>query len=204
MIRPPRNDNEVPIWRRWIQAALSATGQHGIAWDDVYPSAVSVGGGANKPSFTAYAGNLLAYEFVGTGPTTKELQIEFQFPHSRKDGSNVVPHVHLYVPDDATGGIIKFGLEYEWADINDTGTITTTTVYGTITRTAGQGVSRNSILSFGEIDGTGKDISSIMSCRLFRNPADAGDTFEESVWIKSADVHIQKTWLGTSLEYSRS
>jgi len=201
--RAPK-EGGVQRWREWVTAALNSQLMHGISWDDVYPSAVSVGGGANVPSFTAYTGNLLAYEFNGTGPTTKELQIEFQLPHSRKDNSNIVPHIHLYIPDDATGGTIEFGLEYEWSDVNDTGAITTSTVYGTVVRTASQGIARNQILSFGELDGDGKGLSSIVSCRLFRNPADATDTFEESVWLKSADIHVQKTWLGSYKEFLRS
>ena len=203
IVRPPVNDGEVPAWRRWLAGVFQGRFKHGPVWDDVYPSAVSVGGGANVPSFSAYSGNFLAYEFVGTGPTTKEIQIEFQFPHAREDGSDIVPHIHLYIPDDGTGGDIYFGLEYEWSDVNDTGAVSSTTVYGTVTRTASQGIAKNQILSFGTITGTGKGLSSVLSCRLFRNPADANDTFGTSVWLKSADVHVQKTYLGSFKQFLR-
>lgn len=173
-------------------------------WDDVYPSSVTVGGGASAPSYTVYnGGNLRAYEFLGTGVIVKELNIGFQFNHSQKTSGTMTisPHAHLYVPDNATGGDIKFGLEYEWSAIGDTGASSTTTIYGTITRAANAGIAKNIVLEFTDISATGKGISSILMCRLFRDPADAGDTFGASVWLMMADVHIEKDMLGSRQEY---
>jgi hypothetical protein len=121
----------------------------------------------------------------------------FQIPHWYKEGSVIVPHVHIYIPDDGTGGVIKFYCEYAWTNIDQTGEVSTTTVSGTITRTASQGINNNAILSFGNITGTGKTISSVFMCRIYRNPADAADTFTSSVWLKSADIHAEKDTEGS-------
>lgn len=165
--------------------------------DDVYPSAVAVGvTGANVPTFSVYSGGLKAYEFVGAA-TMKELNAQFQIYHSYKEGTNVVLHAHLFIPDDATGGVIKFGAELEWDNISDTGAGSSSTVYGTITRTAGQGVSRNHIVLFPAIAGAGKLISSIVGARIFRDPTDAADTFGSSVWLRSCDIHISKDTQGS-------
>ena len=166
-------------------------------FDDVYPSSVTIGSGGSAPSFTAYNGNLRAYEFLGSGATTKELNMGFQIPHSYKEGSTIVPHIHLYIPDDGTGGVIKFYCEYTWTNVNQTGTTATTTTSGTITRVANEGINNNAILSFGEIVGTGKTMSSVFMCRIYRNPADAADTFGVSCWLKSADIHIEMDTLGS-------
>ena len=165
---------------------------------DLYPSSVSVGSGVNAASFTSYNGaNLYAYEFVGTGVQLKSLQLGFQLNHDYKEGSDIVPHLHLYIPDDGTGGVIKFYMNYTWTNIDATGTVSETTVSGTVTRAASAGINHNAILSFGTITGTGKTISSVFMCRIYRDPADVADTFGTSVWLKSADLHYEVDSIGS-------
>lgn len=170
-------------------------------FDDVLPSSVTVGGGANAPSFTAYNGNLRAYEFVGSGPTAKDIHMGFQMPHWYKEGSDVFPHIHLYVPNDGSGGVIKFYCEFTWTNVNGTEG-STATYSGTLTIAASAG-NLHKILKIDSstFSGSGKTISSMLSCRFYRDPADVADTFGSSVWLKSADVHAEKDALGSKEEY---
>ena len=171
------------------------------AWDDLYPAPVSVYAlGANAAAFTTYSGNMGGYEFVGT-TLQKELLIAFQFSHAWAVGTTVYPHIHVYIPDDATGGDIKMWLEYHWDNINDTGAVSTTTTNKTITRAANAGISKNHIIAFDGIVGTGKTISSVLSARLYRVPTDSGDTFGSSIWLRSADIHICRDTDGSRQEY---
>jgi hypothetical protein len=202
---PPTSEDQVPKWREWITGVFTTRREHGIAYDDVYPSAVAVGTtGSNVPSFTAFTGNLKAYEFVGSAQM-KEMNLSFQFPHARKDGTNVNPHLHLYVPANAGAAAnVRFGMEYAWSDIGDTGAISTTTVYGDLAIGAGDPIKQNEILSLGEIaDPFTEDMSSIFMMRLFRDPTAAADTFTSSVWLMSADIHVQRTWIGSKFLFSR-
>jgi len=171
-------------------------------WNDILPMAVDVAGGASAPSFTAYNGNLRAYEFVGAA-TLKDLHAGFQLPHSYKEGSDIGLHLHLYVPNDVTGGTIKFYVEYTWANFNQTGTITPTLTSGTIVRTAGAGINNNIMLSFPAITGTGKTISSILMVRIYRDPTDVADTFASSVWLKGLDLHIEQDQIGSNTETTK-
>lgn len=165
--------------------------------DDVYPSAVAVGtSGANVPAFTAYSGGLKAYEFPGSA-LLKEINLQFQIYHSYKQGTDATLHCHLFIPNDATGGTIKLGAEVEWDNIGDTGAGSSSTIYATLARTAAQGISRNAIISFPVLAGTGKLISSIVGARIFRDPTDVADTFASSVWFRSSDVHISKDTQGS-------
>lgn len=168
-------------------------------WDDLLPSAVSIGGGASSPSFTAYNGNLRAYEFLGTGPTTKDIQMQWQLSHSWLEGSDIEPHLHLYVPNNATGGVIKFYCEYTWVNVDGVEGAATT-ISGMLTIAAGAG-NLHKILQFSTVSGTGITLSSVFSARIYRNPADASDTFGASVWLKSADLHRQIDSLGSRQEY---
>ena len=166
-------------------------------WDDALPASVTIGSGATAPSFTSFNGNLFAYEFVGTGATAKQLNMGFELYHSYKEGSTIYPHIHVYIPDNATGGTIKFFMEYTWTNIGSTGAVATTTISGTIVRTANQGIANNAILSFTPITGVGLTISSIVMCRIYRDPADAADTFGASVWLKAAGIHYESNTLGS-------
>lgn len=175
-------------------------------WEDVPPTSVTVGNtGANFPAFTAYNGNLKAYEFVGTGPTLKEMQLGFQMPHAMKVNSIIIPHLHCYIPDNGAGGDIKFYCEYTWADINNTGALTPVTISGTITRTANQGIANNAILSFGNVTPTTGQggISSIFMCRIYRDPGNVADTFGASLWLKSADIHVEMDTIGSRTATSK-
>lgn len=173
-----------------------------IVWDDCYPSAVSTGLGSSPPSWSNYTGNFYAYEFVGAA-AAKNLDIHTQLYHSYREGSNIIPHIHLYIPDDGTGGDIKFTLEYQWSNVDDTGAYSSTTISNTITRGASAGIAQNEILSFGEISGAGKKISSIISAVLERDPTDVADTFGSSVWLLSYDTHFQKDADGSRGQYTK-
>ena len=168
-------------------------------WKDLPPASISVGPGSSSPSFTAYNGNLRAYEFTGSGPV-KELNMVFQMHHEYKEGSTIYPHVHLYVPNDVTGGGLKFGLEYTWAN-KDGIEGATTTITKTVTISANAGNNGNYIIPFDGIVGTGMKISSLFSCRLFRDPSDVDDTFGSSVWLKSSDIHVECDTIGSNDEY---
>lgn len=161
-------------------------------------------GGATTPTATIYNGGVLrAYEYVGSSVLTRDQNGMIQLPHSYKEGSNVTVHVHLYIPNDVTGGTIKMSCTYTWANINSTSAISETTITGTVIRTAGQGISNNAILSFPAITGTGKTISSIIAFRLLRDAGDASDTFGSSVWVKSIDAHFEKDTEGSRTETTK-
>jgi hypothetical protein len=166
-------------------------------FDDITPSSVTIGSGATAPAFTTYNGALAAYEFVGTGGTTHQLNMGFQLPHGYKEGSDIVPHIHLFVPDNVTGGTIKFYLEYTWTNIDQTGAVSPTTISGTLTRGASAGINNNAVLTFTTVSGSGKTISSMFMCRIYRDPADVADTFGASVWLKSSDLHFEKDTIGS-------
>lgn len=169
-------------------------------YDDVYPSSVTIGVGGNAPSFSVYAGNLKAYEFTG-GTSNKEMHIGYQIYHSYEEGTSVVPHLHVYVANNGVGGTVIFDMEYEWANVDDTGTVTTTTVQATLTLPADSTVRKNQIISFGDITGTGKKISSVFMTKITRRQD--LDTFSGSVWLKSADIHIRKSTIGSREPFTK-
>jgi hypothetical protein len=174
------------------------------SYDDVYPSAVSIGRGASAPSITTYLTgtnfDFKAPEFPSAAPA-KEITLHFQIYHSYDEGTPIDTHLHLYIPDDATGGDIVFDYEYYWANIGDTGAPTTTTGSATLTRAASAGIAQNYLFEIeSAIVGTGKEISSILSITLSR---DTADSFGSSVWLLSDDCHIRKNTSGSRQETAK-
>lgn len=174
---------------------------HGAAtvFDDVYPSSVTVSTGATAPSFSAFGGSTLkAYEFTG-GASNKELHIGYQIPHSYQEGTSIYPHLHLFITNSAPGGTVRFDMDYEWANVDDTGTISVTTINQSIALPNNSTTYRNRILAFPAITGTGKKISSVFMSKITRRQD--LDTFSGSVWLLSADIHIAKNSVGSRQEY---
>jgi len=54
------------------------------------------------------------------------------------------------------------------------------------------------------IDGTGKTLSSMLICRLYRDPADAADTYPQDVAFLQFDVHYEIDSLGSETEYGKT
>lgn len=170
-------------------------------WIDLQPAYVTSNTTApNNPSFTIYnGGNLAAYEFVGVS-STKQMYFGFQMPHGWIEGSTIFPHLHLYIPSDATGGAVKFYMEYSWENVGSTGSETVTTI-SNATNYAANTVYKNEIMSLTSgagIVGTGKTISSVLMCRIWRDATDVGDTFASSVWLKSIDIHVEQDMIGST------
>jgi hypothetical protein len=176
-------------------------------WCDVYPSSVTVAVGGTAPSFTSYnGGSLGAYEFTGA-VSNKEMQIGYQLYHSYLEGSNITPHIHLAFTSGASdaGKTIIFDCEYEWNNVSATGAYSTVILTGTYTIGANNTVYRNEKFNFTgtgsgtghntPITGTGKTISSIFMTKLTRRQD--LDTFASSVWLLSADIHIEQNTIGS-------
>lgn len=167
-------------------------------WRDLLPTAVYTPTGVQSPNITVYPGatTLKCQEFPNAG--AEEFNPTYQLPHEWLEGSTVYPHLHIAIPNDGTGGTINFQMVYQWANVAQTGVVSEVTINSTtITRTANQGISHNHIVSFPAIVGTGKTLSSCISCRVVRSTG----TFTPSVWLKSADVHVECDMLGSRQEF---
>ena len=102
----------------------------------------------------------------------------------------------------ATSKNVVWKFEYQWQNINGTYSgITTATL--TVTAATGTTGYKHLISDFSDINGSGKTMSSIMICRLYRLPTDAADDYTDAVGLLSFDIHIEKDTLGSNLEYTK-
>ena len=181
-------------------------------WDDLRVPVLSaripaVGG----PGFAQFMDNgagstgVFLYWF---SPTSEEsVYFVCQMPHHWKQGSDIECHVHwtpkasaLITPTD-----VCWGLEYTWQSIN--GVFGNTTIIYGDEQSNGSGeymtVDKHYVTELGTIDATGKTMSSMLVCRLFRDATGVGgtDDYGNDAGLMEIDFHYEVDSLGSKEEY---
>lgn len=165
-------------------------------WDDLRTpvDAVKVSG-TKPPTWTAYKGSeVLAFSDQAIAGNEEHVFFTIQLPHGYMQGSSITPHVH-WVPEDNTGGNVRWALTYTWADYNAV-FLAEQTIYAV--GAAGTTTDFHNRTYFSEISGAGKHISSMLLCKLQRNSSDATDTYNgKSVYLLEIDFHVKLDALGS-------
>ena len=171
-----------------------------IVWDDLRVPGLTTKLGASAPDLVAFlgAGGLKAYAFDG-GATTEEVHFMLQMPHSYKSETNLRPHVH-WAPTTNDAGNVVWQLEYTWQKIG--GTFGAAATIASTALAAGGTAWVHNYSSFAEIAGAGKgeNVSSMLVCRLFRDPTHVSDTYAHDACLLEFDVHFQVDALGSKQE----
>lgn len=129
---------------------------------------------------------------------TEQLQILAQISHHYLAGTNFDPHVHWTKTTSAAGNVL-WRMEYKWQKIGEvlSGTWTTVDATTTIIATPDNNTAYEHLLtSFGEISGTGADISDMLVIKLSRVGGDALDTYGADARLLEFDIHFHTRMLG--------
>ncbi|MDD4412744.1 MAG: hypothetical protein PHR00_03820 [Patescibacteria group bacterium] len=177
--------------------SLRLTGS-AVAWEDLrVPMETSKAGGANDPTFVQITNNgagsrgVYAYSFP-TNTTARELFFSVQLPHAWLAGTDLHPHIH-WVPADANTGNVVWGMECVWNNVNsDIGTTTLNSIV-----VAASGSKKHIIAHFPNMNGSGKDISSMLSCRIFRDSNNVLDTYNSAAYLLETDFHYMVDSFGS-------
>lgn len=157
--------------------------------------------GAATPATVNQDNGLL--EFANAATNT--ISFQFQAPHSWKEGSAIVPHVH-WRKKTAGAGDVTWKFEYEFIDMN--GTFTDT--LGSSTKyTVGSGITDDGTAlkhlrtDFDSVSPSLK-ISFCGICRLNRLGSDGNDTYTGVAQLISFDFHLLKDTLGSDAAGSKT
>lgn len=181
----------------------------GFSFDDKSSSVLSDNGGGDIKAFStsekttpAFTEGLISETIISHGvfmyyfnkDIVQELFFTAQLPHSWAEGTDIEPHVH-YVRSVKDTGTVVWGLEYTWENMNDIfGKTTTIYTYDPVPSIAGKQIYQ----SFGLIDGSGKKVSSMLVCRIFRDALNPKDTYAHEVGLLEIDFHIKNNSIGSS------
>ena len=162
---------------------------------NIAPFSANAGPGINPPTVTQIkdngAGSAGIYTYAFSNAVEQEIFFSAQLPHAYKEGSDILPHVHFTTPTQ-TATTITWGLEYSWTNRADTIQNSTIITNSIATPAAYQ----HTICSLPTILGTGKKISSILNCRLFRQTGG----YIGGALLLSMDFHILLDTIGSSGE----
>ena len=160
---------------------------------DIDLSAQSSGG--SVPALIAVNGDpyIKARAFAGTGTTVEQLGGSKELIHEMIFGQNMIPHIH-WAPVSAAAGNVKWQLRTMLVNRNGTysGGVTTSVV------AAAPGVAWHGVRSdFPAISTAGIASGARIMFTLFRDPADAADTYTDLVIAPNFGVHVPVDMLGT-------
>lgn len=185
-----------PSWRK-----LAMGGD--TKWDDLRVTLDNGSNAAQINSIPGISGPQLWYFRDGQGVEAMSFQV--QLPHSWVEGTTIYPHLHWTPRGSNVSGNVEWNLDYSWVNYDAT-TIqafpaaTTTTVVASPASgnflQNGHYITALTAANAG-IDGTGKKISSILICRVWRNSSNGADTYNEDAGVLFMDFHIQIDGFGS-------
>ena len=183
-------------------------------WEDLrVPLTSGRQGLTNPPSWSQYRDNgaasigvyAWAFSDQAVAANEEELWFQVQLPHNWKEGTVIKPHIHWGIKTaGAANEFVKWGLEYTWANID--GTIGTTTIItsdassaatATISGDSTLLINKHYVTDIGDITGTGKTISSMLLCRIFRNSSHADDDLAQDAYGFEVDFHHEVDTMGS-------
>jgi hypothetical protein len=201
--------------------SFDATGHQTMAgtakpWEDLRVEPSVRGTKAENPVFEQYFDDsgpgdtgtsvgVYLYDFTKeTATNEKEVFFSAQMPHAW-DGKPFEFHVHWTPKASELTANVAWALEYTWIDIGGvfagTDELTGATIMPAVTDLV---VGTHYITELGTLTpdvGTQDGLSTILICRLYRDSADAADTYTDDVGLLYADFHYQLSSIGSDQEY---
>lgn len=200
-------DGTTPNWVQVVNATGSGTA---TVWDDMRVTLSDAATGTVAPQWDNFpidgsTSNPFLYWFKNSG--IDEMYFVVQLPHTWVEGTAILPHIHWVASADGASGptVPRWGLQYCWLNIGEKFSAYTT-IYGTTTVPNEVLVKDRQYLTplgSGGMDGSGKTISSMLICRVFRDGDNAADTYSGYAGALEIDFHIQINSMGSRLEYTK-
>jgi hypothetical protein len=176
-----------PKWVKMVE-------QGAPRWDDLRVVLDNGADGTDMGYLSGTSGPQIWY-FRNNG-TIEAMSFTVQLPHSWKEGTTIYPHLH-WTPKDATTGNVEWNFEYTWANYDPTtlqffGAHTTSTIIATVAANSTNSHMITALTaSNAGISGTGKKISSILICKIWRNSNNTNDTYQADAGGLFVDFHVQ-------------
>lgn len=151
----------------------------------------------NKPAWTLFRNNIYGFAFDPT--TLKEFFANVHVKHDYALGTSIFPHVHWSTGNSTEVAVVRWGFEWTYAQGHGQAAYgDTTTVYVDTTTNGVAYTHYVSEVSLADaIDVGTLEPDGIILFRVFRDAANANDTFTSNVWAWTFDAHYQKNRFAT-------
>lgn len=166
-----------------------------------FPAIATTLGGLKDPSLAKIADNgagsdgVYAYAFPFN--LEKEILVLTQVPYNWKEHTDMNINIR-WSPSTNDAGNVVWGIEYVWDNVNtvigNTTIITASVSASTIANMHQQGF-------LGVLSGSGKNYSSILNCRVFRQTGNVEDTYSGDAYLLEFDFQYETDSLGSPHKY---
>lgn len=130
------------------------------------------------------SGSIKSFGFDGV-TQVEELFYHVDLQHDYIPGTNIIPHVH-WMPSTNAAGNVVWQWDYQWVETGGTFGAPTNDPCTAVAAGGTAWVDKRSEVT---ISGAGKTYNSRLLLRLFRDPANAGDTYGDDAVLSSVGVH---------------
>jgi len=130
------------------------------------------------------SGSMKSFGFDGV-TQVEELFYPVDLQHDYIAGTDIAPHVH-WMPSTNAAGNVVWQWDYQWVETGGTFGAPTNAPCTAVAAGGTAWVDRRSGVA---ISGAGKTYNSRLLLRLFRDPANAGDTYGADAVLSSVGVH---------------
>ena len=168
-------------------------------WNDFYIHGTALVSGPSAPDLTIFQSNIQLYTFDGAS-TLEETNGVFEVMHDYKEGTDIRPHVH-WAPINANTGNVKWQIEYTICNVN--GTFPANTTISAIGAASGA-LKHIATETSAVISGTNIKIGDMLAFRIFRDPADAQDTYGSDAFLLSVGMHYQVDSTGSANTFTKT
>lgn len=139
------------------------------------------------------SGSTGIYQYAFDASTEEEVFMAFHIDHDYKLGTALYPHIH-WSPSTTNTGTVRWGIEYSWANRDDTTPVAfpaTTIIY---LEQAATGTAYDHIVTEVADPGitfTDIDTDALILMRVFRDATHANDTYTGDAFGLFVDIHYQ-------------
>lgn len=174
------------------------------AWEDLRVDGLNTRAGVVAPTDeTGFRGNSAFQVRNFVHNQADEVQFDVQFPHTWNVGSTVSPHVHFspWITGTASVQAVRFILDYYWGNIDEVFPTGSSTFVMEYTWTGSFQWKHLIAEHVGtDLSGAGKNFSSIMKCRLYRDNTITNNLAGKATLLYF-DIHYEVDSMGSSQEY---
>lgn len=167
--------------------------------DYTYAGIAISSSGPSTPSLTTFRDNIKLNAFTGTGTQINEGFFSIHLLHDLKAGSDMSFHIHWTHNNAAPSGNVKWYIDWAIARGYEAGTFPAADIVSSV-QTAGAQYAHH-ITPDSDIVLTNTvemEPDAILIGRIYRDPADVADTFEDDAFLMHIDLHYEMTRDGTT------
>ena len=181
---------------QWVIASTSLVFDSPV-FDDYLVPGLTLAKGSSAPDLEEFRNGMYMNAFNGTGVTVEQAFFTIHILHGMKPGTTPTFHIHWAHNQVSPSGNVKWLIDCTVTKGYGAGTYAAPETLTTIQTAPAQYV--HEITDDDDMPLSSSEIEpdSVIIGRIYRDPADASDTFEADAFLVHIDLHYQRDRIGT-------